>query len=57
MEPSMRVPFQTILCPTDLSDTDRFLTVWDDLNKRNALGRITCFDVSSDELDKYFQLQ
>ena len=43
--------------PTDLNDTDRFLSVWDDLNKRNALGRITCFDVGSDELDKHFQPQ
>ncbi len=43
--------------PTDLSDTDRFLSVWDDLNKRNVLGRIACFDVGSDKIDKYFQMQ
>jgi hypothetical protein len=43
--------------PTDLSDTERFVSVWDDLNKRNALGRITCFDASSDQLAEYFQAQ
>jgi hypothetical protein len=43
--------------PTDLSDTDRFVSVWDDLNKRSALGRIACFDASRDELTKYFQPQ
>jgi uncharacterized protein (DUF58 family) len=42
--------------PTDLSDTNRFLTVWDDLTKRNVLGRITCFDVSSDDIGNQFQL-
>ena len=41
--------------PTDLSDTDRFALVWDDPNKRTALGRISCFDASSPDLDKYFQ--
>lgn len=42
---------------TDLTDTDRFESVWDNLNKRRTLGRITCFDVSGNDIDKYFQLQ
>lgn len=43
--------------PTNLDDTDRFQLVWDDLNKRGVLSRITCLDASSDEFGKYFQMQ
>ena len=42
---------------TNLDDTDRFQQVWDDLNKRGVLSRITCLDVSNDAFGKYFQLQ
>jgi uncharacterized protein (DUF58 family) len=43
--------------PTDLSDTDRFRSVWDDLQKRSTLGKFICLDASSDQFHKYFQLE
>lgn len=42
---------------TDLSDTERFVQVWDHPRKRNVMSQVVCLDVSADELDEYFQVE
>lgn len=39
----------------DLTDTERFVDVWDDPRRRAALGRILTIDASSSQLHEYFQ--
>ena len=42
--------------PTDLSDTERFINIWQDPHKRNALGKIVCVDVSGEEVGEYLRV-
>lgn len=42
--------------PFDLTDTQRFASVWEHPQKRARLGRILRIEVGSEELQRYFQL-
>ena len=42
---------------TDFSDTARFSETWDDPRKRNIISETVCFDVSSHELNEFFQVE